>query len=129
MIVLTSIIQSALCQMQHKTWQGNLYSASLIAPNIIIVCRWWINDQWKCLHSFLIADLLPTEDLHKVLAVLYLLFQVSCMSTRTQLSKLINVLNMWRILELQPTMQQILPGTLVAVYQCIRQAGLKLTME
>ena len=89
-------------------------------------------DQWSVemlAFIFGIADLLPTELVHKVLADMYLLFQVSCMSTRTQLSKLINVLNMWTILELRPTMLQILRGTLVAIYQCIRQAGLKLTMK
>ena len=57
------------------------------------------------------AGLLPTEDLHKVLADLCLLFRVSCSSTWTQLSKLTNVLNTWMTLELQPMMLRILPGT------------------
>ena len=59
----------------------------------------------------LLAEPLPTKDLHKVSADLCLLFQVSCASTWTQLSELTNVLNTWTILELQPTMLRILPGT------------------
>ena len=51
------------------------------------------NGQWKCLHSILLAELLPIKDLHKVSEGSCLLFQVSCVSTWTQLSKLTNVLN------------------------------------
>ena len=39
------------------------------------------------------AGLLPTKDSHKVLVDLYLPFQVSCVNTRTQSSKLTIVLN------------------------------------
>ena len=39
-------------------------------------------------HSILLAELLPTKNLHKVLADLCLLFQVSCGSTWTESSKL-----------------------------------------
>ena len=67
--------------------------------------------RWKCLNSFLLAEPLPTTDLHKVSADLCLLFQASCVSTWTQLLKLTNVLNTWTILELQPIKLQILPGT------------------
>ena len=62
MIIPTIFIQSALCQTQHNTWQGNLYSANLAALKLIIVCRWRTNGQWKCLHSILPAELLPTKD-------------------------------------------------------------------
>ena len=44
-------------------------------------------------HSILPAEPLPTKALHKVLADLCLLLQVSCASTWTQSSKLTNVLN------------------------------------
>ena len=44
--------------------------------------------------NFASRTFLPTKDLHKVLADLCLLFQVSCASTWTQSSKLTNVLNM-----------------------------------
>ena len=54
---------------------------------------------------------LPTKDLHKVSADLWLLFRVSCANTWTQLSKLTNVLNTWMTLELQPIMLRISPGT------------------
>ena len=93
MTILTIIIQLALCQMQHITSQGSLFSATLTAPKLITACSCWTNGQWKCSHSILLAEDLPTKDLHKVLADLCLHFQVSCMSTWTQMSKLTNVLN------------------------------------
>ena len=46
---IIKITQSALCQTQHNTWQGNPYSASLTAPRLIIACRWRTNVRWKCL--------------------------------------------------------------------------------
>ena len=94
MTILTIIVQLALCQTQHNTWQEIHYSASLTASNLISVWRWRTKGQWKCLHSTLLAELLPTKDLHKVLADLCLLFQISCVSTWTQSSKLTNVLNL-----------------------------------
>ena len=111
MIILTIFTQSALCQTQHNTWQGNPYCASLTAPKLIIACRWRTNVRWKCLLSILLAELLPTKDLHKVSADLCLPFQVSCASTWTELLKQTNVLNTWTILESQPTMLRTLPGT------------------
>ena len=111
MTTQTIIIQSALCQMQHNTWQGSNYFVNLIAPKPMTVCRWRTKGQWKCLHLILLVEPLPTEDLHKVLADLCLLFRASCASTWTQLSKLTNVLNTWMILELQPIMLRILPET------------------
>ena len=74
MIILTILKQSAHCQTQHNTWQGSLFSANLNALRLIIVCRWQINVRWKCSHSILPAEPLPTEDLHKVLADLGLPF-------------------------------------------------------
>ena len=111
MILLIITIQLALCQTQHNTWQESHCSVSRIAPKRITACRWRTNDQCKCLHSILLAELLPTEDLHKVLADLCLLFRASCASTWTQLSKLTNVLNTWETLELQPITLRISPGT------------------
>ena len=111
MTTLTIFTQSALCQMQHNTCQGRHYSVSLTALKRITACRWRINARWKCLHSILLAEPLPTKDLHKVSADLCLLFRASCASTWTQLSRLTNVLNTWMILELQPIIRQILPGT------------------
>ena len=111
MIKLTSITQSALCQTQHNTWQGNLYSANLTALRLTIVCRWGTNGLWKCLLSILLAEPSTTGDLHKALADLCPLFQASCGSIWTQLSKLTNVPNTWVILESQPITLRILPGT------------------
>ena len=76
------------------------------------VCSWRTNGQWTCLHSSLLAELLPTKTLHKVLADLCLLFQVSCVNTSNQSSKLTNVLNTRKTLELQPKMLRTSPGTL-----------------
>ena len=111
MTTLTIISQSALCQTQHKTWQGSHYFVSLIAPKPITACRWRTNIQWKCLNSIFLVGPLPIEDLHKVLAGLCLLFRASCASTWTQLSRLTNVLKTWMILESQPIMLRTLPGT------------------
>ena len=79
--------QSALCQMQHDTWQGSHYSANLTAPKLITACRWRTNVRWKCWHSFLLAELLPAKDFNKVSADLCLPFWASCASTWTQLSR------------------------------------------
>ena len=111
MITLTIITQSAPCQMQHNTWQGNHYSASLTAPKLITACRWRTNVRWKCLHPILLAELLLIKDLHKVSADLCLLFQASCASTWTQLLQLTNVLNTRTALELQPITLRIITGT------------------
>ena len=112
MTILTIIIQLAHCQMQHNTWQWSHCSAFLTAPKLTTACRWRSIGQWNCLHSILLTELLTTKDLHKVLADLCLLFQVSCVSTWTQLSKLINVLSTWTTLASQLIMLWNSPGTL-----------------
>ena len=110
MIYLTKIFQSALCQLQNNTWQRNIYSTSLIVSRLLTVCRWRTNGQWKCWHSILLEEPLPTEDLHKILADLCLLFQASCVNTWNHLSSLTNELNRWTILELEPTLLRTLLG-------------------
>ena len=72
--------QSALCQTQQSTWQGSFSSASLTVPRFIIVCRWQTNSQKKCLHSVLLAELLPARDLLEVSADLCRPFYASCAS-------------------------------------------------
>ena len=66
----------------------------------------------EMLAFFFEAELLPTKDLHKASADLCLLFQASCASTLTQPSRLTNVLNTWTIMELQPILLRISPGTI-----------------
>ena len=105
-----NITQLALCQMQHNTWRGSHFSAILTASRLTTACKRRTNVRWKCLHSILPAETLPTKDLHKVSTDLCLLFQASCASTWTQLLRLTNVLNTWMIMELQPIMLQTLPG-------------------
>ena len=111
LITLAIITQSAVCQMQLNIWNGSHYSVNLTAPKRITAFRWRSNVRWKCLHSILPAELLPTKDLDKVSADLCLLFRVSCASSWTVLLRPTNVLNMWKILELQPIMLRFLPGT------------------
>ena len=130
MIILTIITQSALCQMQHNIWQDNLYSAKLTALRLIIVCRWRTNCQWKCLLPNLLAEPLPKKDLQKDLADLCLPFPVSCATTWTQLSRLTNVPNLY----VDDTANAADNAThlscfIRAVFQCIRNARLKLTLE
>ena len=109
-VLLTKITQSAFCQMQHNTWRKSLYSTSLIAPKLNTACRWGTNFRQRGLQPTLLAEILPTEDLRKVSADLCLLFQALCAITWTQMLRLINVLNTWMMLELQPEMLLILPG-------------------
>ena len=91
---------------------GSLFSESLTLLKLITACSRRTNCQWKCLHSISLEELLPTKDLHKVLADLCLHFRVRCVSNLTQLSKLNNFLNTWTTLESQPIMPRTLPGTL-----------------
>ena len=130
MITRTIITQLALCQTQHNTWQENPYSASLTALSLIIPCRWRTNVRWKCSHSILLAELLPTKDLHKVSADLCLLFCFSCAITWTQLSKLTNVLNTYvDDIGIATKNATDLTRNIRAVFQHIRNAGLTLTIE
>ena len=104
--------------MQHNTCQGSHYSVSLTPLKRITACRWRTNVRWKCLLSVLLAQLLPTKDLHKVSADLCLLFRISCASTWTQLSRLSNVLKSWTTLEMQPILPRILPKNALQRHLC-----------
>ena len=63
--------------------------------------------------SILLAEFLPTKNLHKFSAEAdrCLIFQVSCVSAWTQLSKLTNVLNTGTTWESKPIMLRSSPGT------------------
>ena len=112
MTLPTKIIQLEPCQTQRSTWQGSLYTANWTALRPITNCKWRTNGQWKCFHSILPAELLPTQGFHRVPANLCLPFQVPCASTWTQLSKkLTNVLNTWTTSESQPKSLRTLQGT------------------
>ena len=108
----TTIIQLAACETQQNTWQKSPCFANRIALRLITVCSWPTNGQWKCSCSILLSEFVPAKDSHKVSADLFLSFQVSFLSTRTQLTKLMNRLSTWTTLELQPTMLRTLHGTL-----------------
>ena len=126
MTTLTLFIQLALRQMHHNTWQGSHYSTSFTTPELITACRWRTNVLWKCLHSILLAEALPTRDLHKVSAYLCLLFQASCASTWTQLTSY----HCAQYLEdngIPAKNATELTVNRRAVFICIRPAGLKLT--
>ena len=115
--------------MQHNTGQGIHNSAGSTALRLITACRWRTNARWKCWHSILQAELLPTKDLHKISADLCLLLQVSCASTWTRSSKLSNVLNTFDDIGFGANNATDLTGNIRAVFQCIRNAGLELTIE
>ena len=76
---------------QRLAWKSLSYKLDSSQPYHCLQVA--TNAQWKCLHSILPAELLPTKDLHNFLAELCMLFQVSSVSTWTQSSKLTNVLN------------------------------------
>ena len=50
------------------------YSVNFTALKRITAYRWRTKVRWKCLHSISLAELLPTKDLQKVSADLYLFF-------------------------------------------------------
>ena len=101
----------------------------LTALRLITVCRLRPNSQWKSLLSISPAELLPTGDLHKVLADLCLLFWVGCASTWTQSSRLTNVLNRLDAIGIAANNATDLIRNIRAVFQCIRNARLKLTTQ
>ena len=107
MTIPITVTQFAPWQPQHYIWHESFYSSNQTALRFITACRWWTNDQWKRLQSILLAELLPTKDMHRVSAD----FQVSCASTWSMLSELTNVLKFWTTLESQPIGLRTLPRT------------------
>ena len=129
MIIQAIITQSALYRMQHNTWQGNPYSASLTAPMLIIACRWRTNVRWKCLFSILLAEPLPTKDLHEVSAG-----SVSAFSSfmREYLDPVVKADQCAQYVDdigIAANNATDFTRNFRAVFQCIRNAGLKLTIE
>ena len=74
-------------------------------------CLQMANQRSLEMPALLLASKSFWKQLHKALADLCLLFQVSCLSTWTQSSKLFNVLSTWTTLESEPIMLRISPGT------------------
>ena len=102
-------IQSAFGQMQHNTGREIVILLARLLRDLLLCADG--GPTWNCLHTILPAKRLPTKDWPKVLAGPCLLFQVSCASSWTQLSRLANVLNMWMIWKLQPVLLRTLSGT------------------
>ena len=116
--------------MQNNTWRGSLSSANSIAPKLVTVCRWRTKDQWKCLQSFLLAEPLHTDDWHKVLAELCLLFQASCVCTYLdQVFKADQFAQNMDDISSAATNATDLTRKFWAVFEWIRKAGLKLIVE
>ena len=129
MSILTTIIQLALCETQHNTWQGSQYSASLIAPKLIIFCRRLTNGQWKCSHSILLAELLPIKRLAQGLSRSVSAF--SCFM-REYLDPVIKVDKGAQNVDdigIAANNATDLTWNIRAVFKCVRQAGLKVTIE
>ena len=126
--MLTRIIQSSLCQMQHSTWRRSLCFASLTAPKLITASRWRTSVQCKRWHSVLPAKPLPTERLHKISADLFLPFQDSCSITRTHF-RANQCDQYWDDIGSAANFPTHLTGNIRAVSQYNRLAGLKLTSE
>ena len=128
MIILTIINQSALCQTQHNTWQGNPYSASLTALRLIIACSWRTYVRCKCLHSILLAEPLPTRLAQSLSR------SVSAFSSfmREYLDPVVKADQCAQYLDdigIAANNATDLTRNIRAVFQCIRKAGLKLTIE
>ena len=128
MITLTIITQSPLCQMQHNNWQGSHYSASLTALRLITACRWRNTVRWKCLLSILLAERLPTK-LAQALSR-----SVSAFSSflREYLDPVVKADQCAQYVDdigIAANNATDLTGNIREVSQCIRNAGLKLTIE
>ena len=129
MTILTIIIQLAPCQRQHNIWQETLYSASWTAPKLIPACRRRTNAQWKCLHSILLAELLPIKDLHKVFMDLCLLFPVFICEYLDPVVKADQCAQYVDDIGIAANNATDLTPNIRAVFKCVCQAGLKLTIE
>ena len=128
MIIRTIFIQLALCKTQHNTWQENPYSANLTAPRLIIACRWRTNVRWKCLHSFWLAELLPKKDLRKVSADLCLFFSSFMREYLDPVVKADQCVQNVDDFGIGANDATDLTRNIRAVFQCIRNPGLKLTI-
>ena len=113
--------------MQHNIWPGKICSAILIVPRHITASKWPTNNQLNSLHSTLRAEHSRTEDWHKDLAVPYRHFRASYVNTSIQSSKPISAQYVDDIGIAANTPEQLIKN-LRAVFQCLRKAGLKLSM-
>ena len=113
--------------MQHNTWQGSHYSASLTALRLITAYRWRINVRWECLHSILLAEPLPTKDLHKVSAVFgFSSFMREYLDPVVKADQYAQYVDDIGIAAKNAT---DLTRNIRAVFKCIRHARLKLTTK
>ena len=115
--------------MQHSTWLGKTCSATLIVPRHITASNWPTNNQSNYSHSTLQVEHLHTEDWHKDLAVPYRHFRDSYVNTSTdpvikadQCAQYVDDIGI-----AAKTHDQLIKN-LRAVFQCLRKAGLKLSM-
>ena len=114
--------------MQHNTLQGSRYSENLTAPKIITAWGWQTNVLWKNLYSILLAELLPTKVSHKDSTDPCQFLEASFASTWAQLlaDQCAQYVDDIGIAANNATH---LTRNIRAVFKCIRQAGLKLTIE
>ena len=76
----TTTTESLFCRSQLNTGRDLPFLGNFIALIDTTVCRGRTNGQWKRSHSVLRAELLPTGDLQKALADLFLHCEASYVS-------------------------------------------------
>ena len=108
--------------MQHSIWLGKTCSANLIVPRHVTAFRWLTSNQSNSLHSTLQVEHSRTEDWHRDLAVPYRHSRASHANTSIQCAQYVDDIGI-----AANTPEQLIEN-LQAVFQCLRKAGLKLSM-
>ena len=129
MIILTRMTQSALCQMHHRTWQGNLYSASLIAFKPLTVCRWRTSGQWNLLAFNFATEVFDYRRLPQGLSRSMSAFSSFMREYLDPVVKADHYAQYVHDIIIAANNATDLTPNIRAVFHCICQAGLKLTIE
>ena len=129
MTTLTITIQSELCQTQQNTWQGSHYSASLTAPKRSTACRWRTNVRWKSLHSFFSNRPFAYRRLAQNLSRSVSAFSSFMREYLVPVVKADQCAQYVDGIGIAAKDATDLTRNIRAVFQCIRNAGLKITNE
>ena len=114
--------------MQHNIWLGRTCSANLIVPRHITAFKWATSNQSNSLHSTLQVEHSQTEDWHKDLADPYRHSRASYANTSIQSSKPDQCAQYVDDIGIAAITPEQLIKNLRAVFQCLRKAGLKLSI-
>ena len=129
-LTLITSIRSVHERMRHSIWLGKNCSASLVVPKRIAASKWPKGKNMNSLHLTLQVEHSHTEDWLKNLVVPYRHFRASYVNISVQSLKPIDVQCAQYVNDIgiaAITAQQLIKN-LRTVFQCLRRAGLKLSM-